>query len=69
MGQRERGRTSRWERLVFTFMGPPQLGDGGGPAREVPPPPVTACPKCARPYDVHEVVRDPRLTWTRCPQP
>ena len=62
---RERG---RWERMLFSVMGPPQLGHTGAPAREVPPPPVAACPKCTRPYDVPEIVRDPRLTCTRCPQ-
>ena len=58
----------RWERALFAVMGPPQLGDGGAPAREVPPPPVAACPKCSAPYDGHEIVRAPRLTYTRCPQ-
>ena len=67
MARPERGR-SRWERVLFSVMGPPQLGDAGAPAREVLPPPVAACPKCTRPYDVHEIVRDPRLTYTRCPR-
>jgi hypothetical protein len=65
MARRGRG---RWERALFSVMGPPQLGDAGPPAHEVPPPPAAACPKCSRSYDLHEVVRDPRLTWTRCPQ-
>ena len=55
------------ERVLFSFMGPPQLGDARAPARDVPPPPVAACPTCAEPYDLHEIVRDPRLTYTRCP--
>lgn len=65
MAKRER---SRWERVLFSVMGPPQLGHTGAPFREVTPPPVTACPKCAQPYDRHEIVRSPRLTYTRCPQ-
>ena len=67
MAERGRGR-GRWERMLFSVMGPPQLGHAGPPAVEVPPPPVAPCPKCARPYDLHEIVRDPRLTYTRCPQ-
>jgi hypothetical protein len=63
----KRGR-SRWERVLFSVMGPPQLGDAGAPSTGVAPPPVAPCPKCSRPYDEHEIVRDPRLTYTRCPQ-
>ncbi len=65
MARRGRG---RWERVLFSVMGPPQLGDAGAPVREVPQPQVSACPTCSRPYDVHEIVRAPRLTYTRCPQ-
>jgi hypothetical protein len=54
--------------MLFSVMGPPQLGHTGAPTREVPPPPVTSCPTCSQPYDLHEIVRSPRLTWTRCPQ-
>lgn len=68
MAKRGRAGIGRWERLLFSVMGPPQLGDASAPLREVAPPPVTACPKCGRPYDEHEIVRSPRLTWTRCPQ-
>ena len=63
-----RRRGSRWERALFAVMGPPQLGDARAPAREVPEPVAAACPKCSRSYDLHEVVRDPRLTYSRCPQ-
>ena len=68
MARQGRERSGRWERLLFSVMGPPQLGDPGAPAREVLPPAVAACPKCTQPYDLHEIVRDPRLTYTRCPQ-
>lgn len=56
-----------FERFLFSFMGPPQLGDprtGGSQ----PEPAAVPCPKCGVPYDEHEVVRDPGLTYTRCPQ-
>ena len=56
-----------FERLMFSFMGPPQVGDGGGPARVPAERPVELCSRCRQPYDAHEVVRDPGLTYTRCP--
>jgi hypothetical protein len=56
----------RLERFLFSFMGPPELGDVSAPVREVERP-VQACSKCGQPYDEHEIVRDPRLTWARCP--
>lgn len=58
-----------FERFLFSFMGPPQLGDVNAPMAELPPPPVATCTKCGLPFDEHEVVRDPRLTYTRCPSP
>ena len=65
-----RTQRGRFERFLFSFMGPPQLGDPGdpaGPAAQAQGPAVR-CPKCAMPYDDHEIVRTPRLTYTRCPQ-
>ena len=52
---------------MFAFMGPPQIGAGTGPAREVPVRPVDMCPTCGQPRDDHEVVRTPTLTYTVCP--
>ena len=57
------------QRFLFSFMGPPELGDPDEPHRPAAPGPVALCPKCRQPYDEHEVVRDPRLTYTRCPAP
>lgn len=57
-----------FERIMFSFMGPPQIGDVHAPARELPPRPVDLCSRCRRPYEEHEVVRDPGLTYTRCPE-
>ena len=57
----------RWfERVLFSVMGPPQLGDVNAPAQEVAPGPVDICGQCGQPRDEHEVVRTPRLTYTRC---
>lgn len=58
----------RLESLLFSFMGPPQLGDANAPIRHVEQP-VTTCGTCGRPHDEHEIVRSPRLTYSRCPPP
>ena len=65
-----RRRTGRgpFERVLFTFMGPADRGDLNAPVR-VPDRPVERCSRCREPYDDHEIVRDPGLTYARCPQP
>lgn len=65
MGRRDG--QSRFERVLFSVMGPPQLGDLSAPPADLPERPVEICPRCERPRDDHEVVRTPRLTYTRCP--
>jgi hypothetical protein len=62
--QRHRG---RFERFLFSFMGPPQLGDPNEPARPRAARPVELCPRCGRPFDEHEVVRSSIGTFSRCP--
>lgn len=57
----------RFERMMLSFMGPPELGDLNAPIADLPPRPVELCGRCRLPYDEHEIVRDPRLTYTRCP--
>jgi hypothetical protein len=59
-------RRGRWERIIFSFMGPPQLGDPTTPIRPSTRP-AELCPKCGKPYDEHEVVRTSGFTYTRCP--
>jgi hypothetical protein len=67
--RRTPGRRGFFERFLFSFMGPPQLGDVNAPPRDLPVRPSARCPKCGQSYDEHEVVRDPGLTYTRCPAP
>lgn len=62
----ERG---RWERIMFSVMGPPQVGDINAPIRDLPPRPVELCGTCGQPYEEHTIVRDPGLTYSRCPVP
>ncbi len=60
-------RRSLLERLLFSVMGPPQVGDVRAPVRDLPARPVDICPSCRLPRDDHEVVRTPTLTYTVCP--
>lgn len=60
-------RRGRFERFMFSFMGPPQVGDVNAPARELPARAVDICRTCGQPRDDHEVVRSPTLTYTVCP--
>lgn len=55
------------DRVLLSVMGPPQLGDVNAPPRELPPGPVELCPQCHQPWDEHDVVRTPTLTYMRCP--
>jgi hypothetical protein len=57
-----------FERLLFTFMGPPQLGDISAPASAVPDAAVLACHRCRQAWTAHEVVRTSSRTYTRCPE-
>lgn len=55
------------ERFLFSFMGPPQLGDTSAP-RSVPPDAAAElCPRCGLAWDSHERVRTPSRSYVRCP--
>ncbi len=65
---RDAGEPRSWfERFVFRFMGPPQVGDHSAPVRASLP--SRPCATCGQPIEAHEVVREARLTYTRCPAP
>jgi hypothetical protein len=59
-------RRGLFERIIFSFMGPAQLGDPNAPIRQSTRP-AELCPKCGRSYDEHEIVRTAGFTYTRCP--
>jgi hypothetical protein len=59
-------RRGLFERIIFSFMGPPQLGDVNAPIRASTRP-VQLCPKCGKPYEDHQLVRTAGFTYTRCP--
>ena len=56
-----------WERLLFTFMGPPQLGDPSSPVTYRADPADDRCPTCGQPWDAHERVATPTRGYLRCP--
>ena len=55
-----------WDRFLLTFLGPPQVGDVNAPM-PVLPTDTAACATCGTPWSAHEIVRDPGLTYSRCP--
>lgn len=65
--RRERAATGLWERLMFAFMGPPQLGEHAAPAGYTADPRAELCSKCGEPWDAHERVRTSTMTYVRCP--
>lgn len=56
----------RFERALFSVMGPADLGDPDAPVILLPTGPVDRCRQCGGPRDEHEIVRSPGLTYTRC---
>jgi len=66
-GRRQAGERPLFERLLFTVMGPADRGDLSAPVRQSPARPPARCSQCSQPYEDHEIVRDPGLTFTRCP--
>lgn len=62
-----RGGPGLFERIVFSFMGPPQLGEHKAPEGYVPDPAASLCHKCSEPWDAHERVHTGSMTYRRCP--
>ena len=60
-------RRGLFERVMFSFMGPPQLGDVHAPVTVPPDPAAALCHKCGQPWDEHEVVRTTSMTYATCP--
>lgn len=67
-GSRAAGR-GPLERVLFSFMGPPQLGEHRAPEGYVPDAAADLCPKCGQPWDAHERVHTGSMTYRRCPPP
>ena len=70
--RRERAGTNElawWERLMLSFMGPPQLGESEVREGFVPDPALDLCSKCSQPLEAHERVHTGSMTYLRCPAP
>ncbi|MCU1693491.1 MAG: hypothetical protein JWM64_2582 [Frankiales bacterium] len=66
---RDRSRLGFLERLMFSFMGPPQVGDVNAPSTLVRDPAADLCHRCGQPWDAHERVHTGSMTYRRCPTP
>ncbi len=60
-------RLSWWERLMFSVMGPPELGEHRSPEGYQPDPAANECRKCGQSYDEHQRVNSGTFTYARCP--
>ncbi len=58
-----------FERFLFSFMGPPELGDVAAPPTRPRDAAAELCHRCGRPWDDHEVVRTASRTYATCPPP
>ena len=65
--RREPGERGLVERLLFSVMGPPQVGDAHAPSGYEPAPEANLCARCGRSYDEHERVHTGTMTYMRCP--
>jgi hypothetical protein len=65
---RARGREPRrFERFLLSFLGPPEVGDVNAPPSARTRPEDQLCTKCRMPYDNHERVHAPNMTYLTCP--
>ena len=55
------------ERLLFSFMGPPQLGEHRAPDGFEVEAARSRCQKCGLSWDDHERIHTDSMTYIRCP--
>jgi hypothetical protein len=74
IGRRRRKRASdgdagqrSFEKIMFSFMGPPQLGENKAPAGYVADDTANLCHKCGLRWEAHERVHTGTMTYRRCP--
>lgn len=60
-------RQGRFERMLLSVMGPPQLGDVNAPAARRLDPQVDLCTRCGKPWDDHTHVRSGSYSYLTCP--
>ncbi|MCW2778971.1 MAG: hypothetical protein JWN17_2696 [Frankiales bacterium] len=61
------GRLGLFERLLFSFMGPPQIGEDRPREGYVPDPQADLCHRCGRPWTEHGRVHTSSMTYRPCP--
>ena len=52
---------------MFSFMGPPELGDLNAPSARPRDPEADRCGRCGSPWDEHERVSTSSMTYVKCP--
>lgn len=57
----------KFEKAMFSFMGPAQIGNNEAPEGYVPDEAANLCHKCGQPWDAHERVHTGTMTYRRCP--
>jgi len=62
----ESRRLRMFNRRMFFFFGPPQLGSTSGPAPVIDRDP--ACPRCGSRESQHTIFRDAKKSFAQCPQ-
>jgi hypothetical protein len=74
IGRRRRRRASEqhtgqrsFEKVMFSFMGPPQLGENKPPAGYVVDDAANLCHRCGQQWSTHERVHTGTMTYRRCP--
>jgi len=59
-------RLRRFNKRMFFFFGPPQLGGAGEPLPQVDRDPI--CPHCGRRESRHTIFRDASKSFAQCPE-
>ena len=60
-------RPGLFERTMFTFLGPPQLGENKPPDGYVADQAATLCHRCGEPWDRHARVDSGTFHYRKCP--
>jgi hypothetical protein len=63
--KREPRRLGLFNKRMFFFFGPPQLGDSSTPVAEIDRDP--RCPRCGSRESQHTIFRDEKKSFSQCP--
>lgn len=65
--RRKRGDGPRFEKALFSIMGPAQIGEDRPPDGYVPDETAELCDRCGQRWDRHERRSSSNMTYTVCP--